>query len=657
MKHKVGLVQLNSSFSGQNYFPYSVGLLQAYALKNCTKVADYEFIDPLYKRISVERAVDHLKDCSVVGFSAYVWNERLSVKIAMELKKISPHVLIVFGGPQVPNNAEEFFKKYPYIDLTVHGEGEYVFSQILEHYETKDWENISSISYIQDGEYKNNQKARRFLYLDNIPSPYLDGTFDQLMTNNPDEQWLALWETNRGCPFSCTYCDWGSATQAKVSQFTMERLKKEVEWFANHKLEFVFCCDANYGILPRDLEITQWMVDSKKTKGYPKALSVQNTKNATERAYQVQKLLASEGLNKGVTLSVQSMDSVTLKNVKRDNISLESYQELQRRFMKDGIETYSDMILAMPGETYESFVDGMDKIISNGQHNRIQFNNLSILPNAEMGNPEYQKKFGMVSVNTNIINFHGSLDDGESEDIREKQQLVIATDTMPWEDWLKTRAFCWMAGFLHFDKILQIPIIVTHRLAGIRYRDIFSAFMDPSMVGNYTILKEIRQCFIDKAIDIQNGGAEYCEAKDWLGIWWPADEYIFIKLSVEHKIQQFYDEAHKMLLDVVAKYGKTIDENALADAIFLNRHLLKLPFLIDDTEIVVGYDVMKFYKQALISDSVTLEKVPTVYKIERSKAAFTDWQKWYKEVVWYGNKKGAYLHGNYKTEYQLSGHY
>ena len=248
------------------------------------------------------------------------------------------------------------------------------------------------------------------------------------MHAHPQERWLLLWETNRGCPFSCTFCDWGSATAAKVYQFDLPRLFAELDWMGDHKIEFIFCCDANYGILTRDLDITEYAVQVKERTGYPQALSVQNTKNATERAYKVQKTLAEAGLNKGVTISLQSLDAPTLEAVKRRNISAESFMELQRRFTQDSIETYSDMILAMPEETYDTFVDGINQVIENGQHNRIQFNNLSILPNAEMGDPDYQKRYGMEVVQTKIINIHGSL---TADEVQEYQELVVATTSMP----------------------------------------------------------------------------------------------------------------------------------------------------------------------------------------------------------------------------------
>ena len=257
------------------------------------------------------------------------------------------------------------------------------------------------------------------------------------MAANPDESWIGLWETNRGCPFRCTFCDWGSATAAKVTKFGEERLFREVDWFAEKKIEYIFCCDANFGIQKRDVDIANYVADVKKTTGYPVALSVQNTKNATERAYQTQKILSDAGLNKGVALSMQSVDMTTLEAIKRDNISLGTYMELQRRFTSDKVETYSDLILGLPGETYESFVEGVDQLIENGQHNRIQFNNLSILPNAEMGDPAYQAKYGMVTVESKIINIHGErieLDD----DVPEVQDLVIATAAMPLADWRRT---------------------------------------------------------------------------------------------------------------------------------------------------------------------------------------------------------------------------
>lgn len=651
----VGLVQINNSFSGQNYLPYAVGMLQAYVQKHAKYPQRYTFMLPVYSRLRVAEAIERMHGADVVSFSAYVWNIRISLEIARRIKAKHPSTLIVFGGPQVPDRAEAFLRQNQFIDIVCHGEGEHVFLSILENFPSKTWENISSVSYLrEDGTFVNNPRAARLKDITAIPSPYLSGIFDPLMRANPHEKWLILWETNRGCPFQCTFCDWGSAIAAKVSQFDMERLIREVDWFAEKRIEFIFCCDANFGMLPRDYDIVHCVAERKRILGYPQALSVQNTKNATERAYLVQKLLSDAGLNKGVALSLQSVDPGTLKAIKRQNISTDSYQELQRRFTRDRVETYSDLILGLPGETYESFADGVSDVMENGQHNRIQFNNLSILPNAEMGDPEYQKKYGMEIVESCIINIHGALD--ESEEVQEMQQLVVATAAMPREDWVKTRTFCWMTAFLHFDKVLQLPLIIVHELCGGSYRDLIEAFIDADP-ARYPVLSRIKGFFADKARDIQSGGLEYCHSKKWLGIFWPADEYVLIELCVEEKLTDFYREAETLLQEFVDIRGGALPQGILREAMELNRSLVKLPFQTQDLEIKTSYNIWEFYRAVLVGESVTLDKRSCINRINRTKLVYRSWGDWCREVIWYGNKKGAYLYGNDLVERELAGHY
>lgn len=652
----VGLVQINNSFSGQNYLPYSVGLLQAYAQKHAARPGRYAFLPLIYKRLPVQDAVRSLATADVVGFSSYVWNERISLEIARRLKEQKPDTLIVFGGPQVPDRVEPFLRAHRFIDLACHGEGEAVFLQILENFPARTWDGIGSLSYLTaDGTLVTQPRAPRLRDLARVPSPYLENVFEPLLDANPDERWLALWETNRGCPFSCTFCDWGSATAAKVVPFDQDRLFAEIDWMAKQQIEFVFCCDANFGILARDLDLTRYVIETKKRCGYPQALSVQNTKNATERAYQVQKLLADAGLNKGVTISLQSVDTATLKAIKRQNISSASFQELQRRFTQDRIETYSDLILGMPEETYDSFADGVSHVIDNGQHNRIQFNNLSILPNAEMADPDYRRRYGLVTVVSKIINIHGTLDVAD-DDIQEYQELVVATATMPSEAWRRTRAFCWMTALLHFDKVLQIPLIVVHELAGVSYRDLIEAFSDGDL-ADYPTLQYLQQFFRDKAADIQQGGEEYCRSERWLNIYWPADELALIHLCTEGRLGQFYEEAEEYLSAWLARRGAKLRPELLHEAFYLNNRLVKLPFQQDDVELRLEHNLWEFYRATLEGRRAPLERTPRTYRVERSACRFDSWEEWCRQVIWYGNKKGAYLYTQQVAERQLAGHF
>jgi len=655
-RYTVGLVQINNSFSGQNYLPYSVALLEAYTKACAARPERYGFLPPLYKRIRIDAAVESLFAADIVGFSTYVWNARISLEIARRLKARKPETMIVFGGPQVPDRPESFLRGHDFIDVLVHKEGERTFLKLLETFPDNEWVDIPGITYISpDRRLVRNPDGPRIGELDEVPSPFLEGVFESLMQANPDETWIGLWETNRGCPFQCTFCDWGSATAAKVNKFELERLKREVRWFSSRKIEYVFCCDANFGILKRDVEIAEYVAEVKRKTGYPQALSVQNTKNATERAYLTQKILADAGLNKGVALSMQSLDHTSLEYIKRQNISLDSYLELQRRFTRDKVETYSDLILALPGETYESFTEGVNVLIENGQHDRIQFNNLSILPNAEMAEARYREKYGLVTVESEIINIHGHREELD-DDVREVQELVIATDSMPRRDWCKTRAFAWITALLHFDKLLQIPLIVTHELSKISYQDMIEAFMGVE-AGDYPMIAEIRDFFLQEAESIQNGGPEYVYAEEWLGIYWPADEYVFIRLTAEKKLGAFYDEALGLLERLVESRAVQIPFQAVVDAVVVNHALVKQPFVGDDVVAQTDYEVLAFYQGTLQGDQKPLRKNSTVIHIDRSTERWDDFQEWCREVVWYGNKKGAYLYGNRVLEKQLAGHY
>lgn len=657
----IGLVQINNGFSGQYYFPYSAGILESYARAHLEYLENYEFLSPIFCRQPIKQAVKHLIGADIIGFSVYVWNEQISLRIAKELKMRSPNTLIVFGGPQIPDCVESFLRMNDFVDIVVHGEGELPFTAILKHFSKRDFSAVPGISYVRHGIFVTHPRQSRINNLDSIPSPYLIGIFDMLIKEHPTHKWIAIWETNRGCPFSCSFCDWGSATTQRIYEWSIERIYQEIEWFAKHKIEYVFTADANFGILKRDEEIIRYCARIKAKTGFPVRLSVQSTKSGnlgsklTERAFQIQKILSDSGLNQGVVVSMQSLNLETLKSIKRANISTDAFREIQRRFTVAGVETMTDLILGLPEETYDSFVNGVSELIEEGQHNRIQFNNLAILPNAEMGDPEYQRKYGMETVHSRIINIHGFREKSE-ECIDEYQNLVIATGSMPREDWARTRIFAWASAFLHFDKVFQIPLMITHELTGTSYRRIIERFLDKDILRGYPMIEKIQAFFEAKARDIQSGGEEYCYSKEWLGIWWPADEYIFIELTATKGLAEFYREAEELLVVFFAANGSPEFPNILRDAIKVNQALLKSPFAKGDINLQIHWDILEFRNQILRGENRDLQNGDFIYSINRTREKWVSFNDWCQDVVWYGNKRGAYLYGNEFVK-QLSGHY
>ena len=688
---KIGPIQLNNSFSGQCYLPLSVGMLQAYAKKHLSYADYYEFLLAIYDFAPIPKIVDRLSDADILAVSLYVWNFENSMAIAKEFKKRYPDRLVIVGGPHVPDSkkqfqrikkadpkpdelkrkrigmTEKFHRDHPYIDIAVHGEGERAFRHILEQVAIDGLKNKSrlpSVSYIDsDGIFHQNPKLMRIFDLSNVPSPYLDGIFDHLMAAYPDQKWIAMWETDRGCPYQCTYCDWGGAIEDKVSSFPIDRIRKEARWFGDNKIPYIFLANANYGILKQDVDIARSLAEVKKITGYPEGISTQNAKNPKPHTLEALEILEKAGLNKATVMSIQSKNRETLKAVRRENMKPEEYKSIQSRLRVQGIYTMTDYILPMPMETYDSLLNGIAEIISDGQHDRIQFNNLSILPNAEMGDPEYQELYGMEIVRTPITNTHGKKNASISG-IEEMQNLVIATNTMPRKEWVKARTLCYMAAFTYFNKLLQIPTMILHEIYGVPYQDILESFMEkPAQTEDLPIFLEILGFFHSFSKGIQDGTQEeYFHSTECLNILWPPDEYALIKLCRENKLEEFYEEAEKIMMSLIQS-----DKSAspLLDAIRLNKSLIKLPFKINDLKITLSYNIWDIYRAVRLEQKLTLEKGIYTYIIDRTTKSnlaninmrWDSWEEWYEKMVWWCNRRGAYLYGNKNPTPDLEGHH
>lgn len=642
-KIKIGWVQIGESFGGQYYLPYSVGILETYARAYLTRPEDYGFISPIYRRVPLSQAVEHFFGARIVFFSAYLWNLRSSLSLAEGLKKAYPRTLIVFGGPQIPEKSEDleaFLRCHPFIDIGCPGEGENSVLKLLEHYREQRWDIVPSIAYLdQRGDYIRNPIADRISDLNTIPSPYLAGTFDPLMAENPDVTWSAMLETNRGCPFSCAFCAWGSGNKKKVYHYDLKRLFSEIDWFSRRKIEFIFCCDANYGMFDRDLVIARKVAENKEHFGYPQAFSVQNTKNSTKKIFQLQQILNDAGLQKGVNLALQSVHEATLKSIGRANIKVDAYRDLQRMFTAAGIATFSDIILGLPEETYETLTEGVASLIENGQHNKIQFINLAVLENTVMAEKDYRTCYGLITQESKIIPHHTSLSDVDGCEI---QSLVVGTKTMPKERWVDARIFCWMITLLYFDKLLQVPFILLHKICGVSYRALTEFFLVENK--KYPCLSGIYVFFRRQALAIQQGGPEYVASREWLNIWWPPDEYALIELNKNGEIKEFYGEAEVALTEFLGTNGLSCPDNLLSEAVALNQHLMKKPFVGGDLDFTQNWNIFDVFSSALVGKDVHLERGSYSYRIDRHSRTWSSWEDWYRDVVWYGTKRGAFLY-------------
>lgn len=258
------------------YLPYSPAILWAYAQQFETVNTRYFLGDFVWRRDPIEEVIEKIKDSAVVGFSTYIWNKSYNNVLARELKLANPDILIVFGGPEPPIEDKDFFERFPYVDICVKQEGEISFKRILEATTKEEYLKIPGLLVNNNGKTVDTGYSLRINELDEIPSPYLLGVFDKLMSEHPEITWNATLETNRGCPYACTFCDWGSLTYNKVKKFNLGRVFDELEWIGKKQCDFVSITDANFGIFPeRDSIIADKLIEVQKTYNNPKSIHYQ----------------------------------------------------------------------------------------------------------------------------------------------------------------------------------------------------------------------------------------------------------------------------------------------------------------------------------------------------------------------------------------------
>jgi len=647
---RVGLVQISIGLAWSqpgsedasveyDLLPYSVGLLVAHARVRCRE--EHEFVLPVFSRLRVSEAADRLEGCDVVALSLYVWNVNLSLAIAAEVKRRHPEVVIVVGGPQVPDDAGEFMRSNPHVDVACHGEGEITFTELLDELPGGDLGRVRSITFRdRQGRTVATGRRDRVEDLDTLPSPYLDGTFDELLAQRPG-QWVMTWETNRGCPFSCTFCDWGSATAAKVYRFGMDRLSSEIEWMARHRVGFVFCCDANFGMLPRDLEIAEAVVASKRATGFPWSLSVQNTKNARERAYKVQTLIAGELNTLGVTISLQSANRETLVNIKRRNISSEAYEDLQQRFARDGVYTYTDLILGLPGDSYETFTESVSHVVANGQHNHVQFHNCSILPNAEMADSAYREQFGIESIPQQIVSAWDRVD--RVDEVPEYLETVVSTAAMNGASWERAKVFAWFVDLAYFERLLQVPISALSARHGLRLAGVVEAFIaaDPDV---HPVIAAVVDEMRRHAASIRGGGVEYRSSVRFGSVHMPADHFALATLVADGRLRDFFKESESVLSGYLASLGISESPLLVGDLLDYNEALFVAPRPAGRPLLVLSHPIADLYRRVLEGDEVEVEERWAMYSIDRSSRPVESLEDFIGHLAWcHGKDKRNHL--------------
>ncbi|MBR0112853.1 MAG: radical SAM protein [Clostridia bacterium] len=629
-------VDVSATYGQQNaYLPYTAGILAAAAFESETVKKYFEFKGFVFLRDDPHEVAAKMDDPAIVAFSCYCWNTEYNKRLAEEIKKLHPSCLIVFGGHNVPDNFD-MLESFPYVDILCHGEGENTVRCLFEAVaEGTGFENVPNISFRgKDGFVRTESVCQRNL---DFPSPYLSGMFDRLVEENPDIIFNAILETSRGCPNQCAYCDWG-LLKSKVRLFPLERVKGEIKWMSDHKVAFVWGADANFGLFSRDLEIADALVEAKEKTGYPERMRVNYAKNKFDNVFAIiRKFKECDFDRVGATLSFQSLSPEVLHNIGRTNNDTEFYKKLLTKYNKENMKTYSELILGMPGETYESFIHGIGTILDIGQHFVFDVYSCVLLPNSAMGQKDYVEKHGIKTVRSEIVRLHFR---NEAYSIPEYNDIIVETNTMSRDMWIKSTVFQYLARAFHGNGLLRAFAIYLRYNKDVPYERFYDGMLtyfeenpDLFVSGLYNGVKTHAKEFADGKI-VRKLLFEPCGDVVW-------DDHEYCVLNALNNFDTFYDE----MTPYLASYG--IDETVFRDLLAYQKGIMRRPCSHECTA-QMDYDVHTFLTDAYVNNIHPLEaKKHTL--VMRDSDPVDDWQTFGKKVIWYGRMGWA----SYKDDVEI----
>ena len=330
---------------------------------------------------------------NVLCVSLYIWNNEQTLGILSGLKaKIGRPLTIIAGGPSVGIvRNKNYLHENPDIDYAIFAQGEKPFSDILKSLTTG---NPLKTIYTRNCAWidKNTGKVKKAdheFYKDSKGSPYLDSQHILIDTVNKPEyagyKFEFPWETSKGCPYNCSFCDWTSGLSNKVSK-RKAIYEEELELFASLGIFRFYMGDANFGLHKEDEEITDTLVRLKVEKGYPfKFFSINFSKVKKDVVYRIADKMLKHDLLDYFKCSIQDMHEEILNNIDRPDIpwveQIEYMKELVRNNPTSGFSV--EVIQGLPGQTRETWENMLYEMSSYGFMMNIY--KFMMIPNSPAG--------------------------------------------------------------------------------------------------------------------------------------------------------------------------------------------------------------------------------------------------------------------------------
>jgi len=639
-RKSIYFVQAGNLYGPNAYLPYSAGCVAAHAWNNPVIRETYGLGRFIFLRTPVAQVLESFEEPYMVAFSNYIWNFEYHKALAKAMKQRWPDCLILFGGHQVLNDSSRQLNEYPFVDFLVHKAGEISFEQLLlALLHGEGFDGVPSLSYRNaEGKLLRTEDAPCGFRGDS-PSPYLAGLFDGLFDAYPSLLFSMTIETNRGCPYSCAYCDWG-AMRDGLHLMPMERVKAEIDWAARHKIEFILCADANFGLLERDEAIVDYLIESKRRTGYPKKLRACLAKDSDEAVFRLNEKLCAHGLHNGAALSFQSFSPEALKSIGRKNLDTRRFSELVALYNAANVPVYSELILGLPGETLESYAKGIGSLLAMGMHGALEIFTCELLPNAEMSDAAYRERHGIDTIRVRQAQRHSSPENQDA--IPEYSDIVRQTNAMPLEDWITANLFSAVVQGFHCLGLLPCLAAYLHWERRLPYERFYFDLMGFAYANPTTLAGELFSFLAQRYRSLSQGEGEsliYYHPR-FGEVTWSLGEALFLRAAYESR--RFYEELPVFL----QRYA--MDGEVASQLLRYQRGMVHMPAAAASSQ-AFQYDFPGYFAEAFAGRQPVLREKQIILSF--CETPEHNWADFAREYVWYGRRKGALTEKKYEVAY------
>lgn len=367
------LVAVNAKYIHSNPAVYSLKRF-AGEYTDAVEIAEYtinnrmeDILEDIYRRKP-----------DVIGFSCYIWNIGMVEKLMGELHKLLPKLPVFLGGPEVTYDADKLLRKYPYLTGIFIGEGEATFAQVVKYYVKKNPESLEDIPglMLRSGM----TPERKPLNLTDVPFLYDDMA--------PFTNRIIYYETQRGCPFRCSYCL--SSIDKTVRFRDIEVVKRELAFFLEKKVKQVKFVDRTFNC-NHDHAMAVWQYLYEHDNGVTNFhFEIAGDILREDEIALVAKM--RPGLVQ-FEIGVQSTNTDTLREIRRVMDIEKLKQVVAALKAAHNVHIHLDLIAGLPYEDYDSFARSFNDVYAM-EPEQLQLGFLKVLKGSYMA--EMAESYGLV---------------------------------------------------------------------------------------------------------------------------------------------------------------------------------------------------------------------------------------------------------------------